>query len=463
MENENIQNLMSAFDTIKHTDEEGQIFWKARDLSNVLGYSEYRNFKPIIDKAIEVCRNNANPITDHFVEFNEMVELGSGAFRTIQNLKLSKYACLLISMNANNKKSIVLQAQAYFTDRISASELIGDLKSSNVIFYKTSNDKIKIEVVFNNETFWLSQKRMAELFGVDLTTINYHLKQIFESGELEEKATIGKIPIVQMEGEREITRQVIFYNLDAVIAVGYRVNSYQATQFRIWATNALKELIIKGFVLDDDRLKQGKFLGRDYFDELLERIREIRSSERRYYQKITDIYAQCSIDYDSKALITQEFYKKVQNKLHWAVTHKTAAEIIHERADAGKPKMGLMTWKQAPKGKIYKSDALIAKNYLSEEEVSHLNLLSTSLLDFAENQALRGILMTMEEWIKKLDAYLELSNYEILQNSGTISAEEAKQKAETEYELFRKTQDTDWISDFDRIVKQLNDKTENLI
>lgn len=462
MENQNIQNLMPVFDTIKHTDESGQIFWKARDLSKVLGYSEYRNFKLIIEKAMEVCRNNANSIPDHFVELDEMVELGSGAFRTIRNLKLSKYACLLISMNANNKKSIVLQAQAYFADKISASELIGDLTSSNVIFYKTSNDKIKIEVVFNNETFWLSQKRMAELFGVDLTTINYHLKQIFESGELEEKATIGKIPIVQMEGEREITRQVIFYNLDAVIAVGYRVNSYQATQFRIWATNTLKEFIIKGFVLDDERLKQGKFLGRDYFEELLERIREIRSSERRYYQKITDIYAQCSVDYDSKAPTTQEFYKKVQNKLHWAITHKTAAEIIHERADAGKPKMGLMTWKQAPRGKIFKSDVTIAKNYLSEEEFSLLNLLATSLLDFAENQARRGFLMTMEEWANKLDAYLELSNYEILQNSGTISAEKAKLKAETEYELFRKAQDANWISDFDREVKRLKDETGNL-
>lgn len=458
MENENISNLMHGFESIKRTDEAGKAFWKARDLSNILGYAEYRNFKPIIEKAMEVCRNNANSIADHFVELNEMVEVGSGAFRTIQNLKLSKYACLLISMNANNKRSIVLQAQAYFTDKISASELIGNLTSSNIIFYKTSNDKIKIEVVFNNETFWLSQKRMSELFGVDLTTINYHLKQIFESGELDEKATIGKIPIVQMEGEREITRQVIFYNLDAVIAVGYRVNSYQATQFRIWATNALKELIIKGFVLDDERLKQGKFFGRDYFEELLERIREIRSSERRYYQKITDIYAQCSVDYDTKASTTQEFYKKVQNKLHWAITHKTAAEIIHERADARKPKMGLMTWKQAPKGKVLKSDSSIAKNYLSEDEISLLNLLATSLLDFAENQARRGILMTMEEWANKLDAYLELSNYEILQNSGTISAEKAKEKAETEYELFRKTQDANWISDFDREVKRITDE-----
>jgi len=200
-----VPNILSGFDSLKQTDDNGFVYWNARGLSKLLGYAEYRNFKPIVEKAMEVCRNNANSITDHFVEFNEMVELGSGAFRTIQNLKLSKYACLLISMNANNKRPIVLQAQAYFTDTISASELIGDLTSSNVIFYKTSNDKIKIEVVFNNETFWLSQKRMSELFGVDLSTINYHLKQIFESGELDEKATIGKIPIVQLEGELERT------------------------------------------------------------------------------------------------------------------------------------------------------------------------------------------------------------------------------------------------------------------
>jgi len=455
MESE-VPNILPDFEALKRTDKNGFIYWNARDLSKILGYAEYRNFKPVIEKAMEICRNNANEISDHFVEFNEMVELGSGAFRTVQNLKLSKYACLLISMNSNNKKPIVLQAQAYFTDKISASELIGDLTSSNILFYKTSNNIIKIEVVFNNETFWLSQKRMAELFNVDLSTINYHLKQIFESGELDETATIGKIPIVQMEGEREITRQVIFYNLDAVIAVGYRVNSYQATQFRIWATNILKEFIIKGFVLDDERLKQGKYLGRDYFDELLERIREIRASERRYYQKITDIYAQCSVDYDSKATTTQAFYKKVQNKLHWAITHKTAAEIIAERADAKKPKMGLMTWKQAPLGKILKSDTTIAKNYLSEEEVSQLNLLATSLLDFAEGQARRGVRMTMADWTKKLDAYLDLSNFEVLHHAGGISTEEAKQIAETEFEKFRKEQDKNWLSDFDREIKRLN-------
>ncbi|MFZ4725787.1 MAG: RhuM family protein [Paludibacter sp.] len=455
MEND-FSTIPSDFEAIKQIDENGLAYWKSRDLSKLLGYSEYRNFKPVVEKAMEVCRNNANAIEDHFVEYNEMVELGSGAFRTVQNLKLSKYACLLIAMNVNIKKPNALKAQAYFTDKISASELIGDLTSSNIILYKTSNNKVKIEVLFNNETFWLSQKRMAELFGVDNSTVNYHLKQIFETGELEEKSTIGKIPIVQLEGQREITRQVIFYNLDAVIAVGYRVNSYQATQFRIWATNVLKELIIKGFVLDDDRLKQGKFFGRDYFDELLERIREIRASERRYYQKITDIYAQCSIDYDAKAPTTQEFYKKVQNKLHWAITHKTAAEIISERADADKPMMGLMTWKQAPKGKILKSDVSIAKNYLSEDEVSSLNLLATSLLEFAENQARRSIIMTMEEWSTKIDAYLQLSNYEILLDSGSVTAEQAKQKAETAYTKFRNVQDKDWISDFDREIKKLD-------
>ncbi len=456
--NNEIPNIPSLFEAIKQTEAYGAVYWKARDLSKALGYAEFRNFSPVLQKAIEVCRNNANSIDDHFVEFNEMVELGSGAFREVRNLKLSKYACLLVAMNANNKRDVVLQAQAYFSDKITASELIGDLTSSNVILYKTSNDKVKIEVVFNNETFWLSQKRMAELFGVDLTTINYHLKEIFASGELIENATIGKIPIVQLEGEREVTRQVIFYNLDAVIAVGYRVNSYQATQFRIWATQTLKEFIIKGFVLDDERLNQGKFFDRDYFEELLERIREIRTSERRYYQKITDIYAQCSVDYDYKAATTQEFYKKVQNKLHWAITHKTTAEIISERADANKPKMGLMTWKQAPKGKILKSDALIAKNYLSEDEISNLNLISTSLLDFAESQARRGIIMTMDEWAKKLDAYLELSNYKILLSSGSVSAEQAKQIAESEYEIFQKSQDTEWISDFDSEIRKFIDE-----
>ncbi|RMG85923.1 MAG: cell filamentation protein Fic, partial [Bacteroidetes bacterium] len=225
------------------------------------------------------------------------------------------------------------------------------MKETNIIFYRTKDGAVKIEIRFEDETFWLTQKKLAELFGVEVQTINYHLKEIFKSGELQEDSTIRKIRIVQTEGSREVSRTVDFYNLDAIIAVGYRVNSYQATQFRIWATNVLKEFLLKGFVLDDERLKQGKRFDKDYFDELLERIRAIRASERRFYQKITDLYAEASIDYDPKAPITQQFYKTVQNKLHWAITGQTAAEIISNRVDAAKPNMGLTTWKNAPEGK----------------------------------------------------------------------------------------------------------------
>jgi hypothetical protein len=226
-----VPDIQSIFDSIKKTDENGRVYWTARDLSKALGYAEYRNFKPVVEKAMEVCRNNANAIDDHFVEFNEMVQLGSGSYREVQNLKLSKYGCLLVAMNANNKREIVLQAQAYYSDKISASELIGDLTSSNIILYKTSNDKVKIEVIFNNETFWLSQKRMSELFGVDITTINYHLKQIFDSGELQESATIGKIPIVQMEGDREISRQVIYRLFRMCTKIGSRLCRFAICTF----------------------------------------------------------------------------------------------------------------------------------------------------------------------------------------------------------------------------------------
>ena len=237
----------------------------------------------------------------------------------------------------------------------------GNIGYNDIIFYNSPAGNVKVEVIFENETFWLSQKRMAELFGVDVRTINEHLKNIFESEELERKATIRKFRIVQMEGNREVARELDFFMLDAIIAVGYRVNSYQATQFRIWATKTLKEFIIKGFVLDDERLKQGKRFGKDYFDELLERIREIRASERRFYLKIADIYEQCSIDYDKHDRLTTTFFKTVQNKLHWAITGKTTAQLIKERVDAGKPYMGLQTWENAPEGKILKSDVTIAK------------------------------------------------------------------------------------------------------
>src|SRR3989304_4567745 len=262
-----------------------------------------------------------------------------------------------------------------------------DSLSSDIILYTTETGNVKVEVLFSTDTFWLSQKRMAELFGVEVHTINYHLKEIYASGELKEEATIRKIRIVQKEGKRDISRVIDYYNLDSIIAVGYRVNSRQATRFRIWATSTLREFMIKGFVLDDERLKQGKRFGKDYFDELLERIREIRASERRFYLKVTDIYEQCSIDYDPDADITQTFFKTVQNKLHWAITGKTAAQIIAERANAAKPNMGLQTWKNAPKGKILKTDVTVAKNYLIEKEIKDLERVVSMHLDYAENQA----------------------------------------------------------------------------
>ncbi|MFN6944433.1 MAG: virulence RhuM family protein [Cytophagaceae bacterium] len=334
------------------------------------------------------------------------------------------------------------------------------MKASDIILYSDSQGHIRVEVYYENETFWLSQKRMSELFAVEVNTINYHLKEIFKSGELQQDPTIRKFRIVQTEGSREVSREVEFYNLDAVIAVGYRVNSYQATQFRIWATQTLKEYIIKGFVLDDERLKQGQRFGKDYFDELLERIREIRASERRFYQKITDIYSQCSIDYDANAEITRTFYKTVQNKLHWAITGNTAAEIIAGRADASRPNMGLTTWKQAPEGKILKSDVSVAKNYLSEKEISELNRIVTMYLDYAENQAARQIPMKMTDWITKLDAFLQFNEYEVLKDAGKISHEVAKKLAEKTFENYRVIQDKNYESDFDREVKKLKKKKE---
>jgi hypothetical protein len=329
--------------------------------------------------------------------------------------------------------------------------------ANEIIFYSTPQGDKKIDVYFEDENFWLTQKRMAELFNVEVNTINYHLKEIFKSGEIAEEATIRKFRIVQTEGARNVSRELEFYNLDAIIAVGYRVNSYQATQFRIWATKTLKEFIIKGFVLDDERLKQGKAFGRDYFDELLERIREIRASERRFYQKITDIYA-LSVDYDKDAPVTKEFFATVQNKLHWAITGKTAAEIIYSGADATKIYMGLTTWKQAPSGKILKSDVTVAKNYLSERHIKELNRIISAYLDLAENRADRQILMKMEDWISFLHSFLELANYPILEDGGRISALEAKLKAEQEYEIYRQIQDKNYISDFDKEIKRIEGK-----
>lgn len=331
-------------------------------------------------------------------------------------------------------------------------------QSNDIIFYSSPNGDVRVEVFFQEETFWLSQKKMAELFGIESNTITYHLKEIYQSGELHLEATTRKIRVVQKEGAREVSRDVDFYNLDAIIAVGYRVNSYQATQFRIWATKTLREFIIKGFVLDDERLKQGKRFGKDYFDELLERIREIRASERRFYLKITDIYEQCSIDYEKEAEITRTFFKAVQNKLHWATTGQTAAQIISERANSTKPNMGLQTWKNAPKGKILKSDVTIAKNYLIEKEIKELERVVTMYLDYAENQAARQIPMKMTDWILKLDAFLKFNEYQILKDGGKVKHEVAKRLAEKEYEKFRVTQDKDFESDFEREAKKISDK-----
>lgn len=324
-----------------------------------------------------------------------------------------------------------------------------------LILYRTADDAVRVEVLYASDTFWLDQRRLAELFGVEVPTISYHLKEIYASGELTPEPTVRKIRRVQREGNREVARDIECYSLDAVISVGYRVNSRQATQFRIWATQTLRDFIVKGFVLDDERLKLNRRFGKDYFDELLERIREIRASERRFYLKITDIYEQCSIDYDKQAETTETFFKTVQNKQHWAVTGKTAAEIIAARADAEKPSMGLTSWKNAPSGKILKSDVSVAKNYLMEEEVKELERVVSMYLDYAENQAARQIPMTMADWVAKLDAFLKFNEYEVLGNAGKVSAEVGKRLAEEHYARFRVRQDRAFESDFEAEVKRI--------
>lgn len=331
-------------------------------------------------------------------------------------------------------------------------------KQSDIIFYNTPTGNVKIEVIFNDETFWLTQKRMAEMFGVEVPAISKHLRNIFESAELDETSVISKMETTANDGKNYVTA---FYSLDAIIAVGYRVNSFQATQFRIWATKTLKEFIVKGFVLDDDRLKQGRSFGKDYFDELLDRIREIRASERRFYLKITDIYEQCSVDYNKDAEVTQTFFKTVQNKLHFAISGKTAAQIIAERASADKPHMGLQTWKNAPTGKVLKGDISIAKNYLIEKEIKELERVVTMYLDFAELQASRQIPMKMTDWISRLDAFLQFNEYQILNDAGKVKHEVAVKLAEKEYEKFRVIQDQNFESDFDKEMKRVKGIKKN--
>lgn len=316
-----------------------------------------------------------------------------------------------------------------------------------------------VEMRYEDENIWLTQKMLATLYGVNVRTINEHIKKIYSDAELEEQSTIRKYRIVQTEGSRQVSREVTHYNLQMIVAVGFKVNNERAVQFRKWANHIVKEYTIKGWVIDDDRLKNGdSVLTKKYFDELLEHIREIRISERRFYQKITDIYA-TSIDYDKTAKTTKLFFAKVQNKMHFAVHGHTAAELIYERANAAKPHMGLSTWASAPDGKIVKSDVSVAKNYLTEQEMHSLERIVSAYLDLAEDRAERHIPMTMEDWAKRLDLFLLADDREVLQDAGKVTAEIAKAKAETEFEKYRVIQDRLFVSDFDKYLLELEDKT----
>jgi len=328
---------------------------------------------------------------------------------------------------------------------------------SDFILYTAPSGEVRIEIYVQNETVWLTQQKIADLFGVDRTVVTKHLKNIYTEGELEKTATSAKYAQVQKEGEREVKRNIEFYNLDAIISVGYRVNSTKATQFRIWATKTLKEYIIKGFTIDDERLKQGKTLfGKDYFKELLERVRSIRASERRIYQQITDIFAECSIDYDSQSPITKKFYATIQNKFHYAITGKTAAEIIHLKANSNKKNMGLTTWKNAPDGRILKSDTNIAKNYLQEKEIKQLERTVTGYFDYIEGLIERENTFTMEQLALSVNKFLAFNEYKVLEGLGKKSKKQAENKAFSEYDKFNKTQKIE--SDFDKMVKNLKKK-----
>ena len=325
------------------------------------------------------------------------------------------------------------------------------LTPSNIVLYQTENGNVTVSVIFEDETFWLTQKGMAELFDVNVPAISKHLQNIYEEGELVREATVSKKEMVQEEGKRDVRRIIDFYNLDAIIAVGYRVNSKQATAFRKWATQTLKEYIIKGFVLNDDMLKNGRPFGKDYFRELLERVRSIRASERRIWQQITDIFAECSIDYDSNADITQRFYSTVQNKFHYAITKQTAAEIIYNNADHTKENMGLQTWKNAPQGRILKSDVKVAKNYLSEKEIRQLERAVTGYFDYIEDLIERENTFSMKEFAASVNEFLAFRRYDILPDKGRVSRKQAWEKACAEYDIFNKTQKI--TSDFDLLLK----------
>ncbi len=333
-----------------------------------------------------------------------------------------------------------------------------DLQSTkNFVLYTTPNGEVKLEVFIQDETLWLTQKAIAILLGVEVPAISKHLYNIYDSGELVKEATISILETVQNEGGRQVKRKVEYYNLDAIISVGYRVNSTKATQFRIWATQVLKEYIIKGFAMNDARLKQGdKAFGKDYFRELLERVRSIRTSERRIYQQITDIFAECSIDYDPNSEITHNFYATVQNKFHYAITKHTAAELIFEKAEHSKPFMGMSTWKNAPAGRILPSDVIVAKNYLSEKEIKKLERTITGFFDYIENVIENENTLTMNDMIINVDSFLNFNKFGVLKGTGNISKKEADEKALREYSEYNKIQPIE--SDFDRIVKRLGNK-----
>lgn len=326
--------------------------------------------------------------------------------------------------------------------------------------YSIDSEDIKVKVAIKDETIWVTQRGMAELFDVNVSAISKHLANIYAEGELSQPATVSKMEIVQTEGTRQVTRLIDFYNLDAVISVGYRVNSRRATQFRIWATGILKEFIKKGFVLDDERLKQGESVfGKDYFRELLERVRSIRASERRIWQQITDIFAECSIDYDKDSPVTQEFYATVQNKFHYAITGQTAAEIVYSKADSSKEHMGLATWKNSPDGRILKSDVTIAKNYLDEKQIRRLERAVSGFFDYVEDLIENERAFTMQQFAEAINAFLEFRQYKILQGKGSVSRVDAERKASEEYDIYNRTQKI--TSDFDKEVKKLFDEKKN--
>ena len=446
------EEMQSPFEAIKEVDGGGREWWNSRKLARLMGYQKYWNFERLMEKVSTFLQQEKGlDLKEHMVEIEEMAKLGAGTTRQVKSTKLSRTACLAIASNADQKKPLVKAAKEYFTEGMTSKELATSVEG-NVLIYRSSTGKVNVSVMLSNENLWLSQRRMAELFNVTVQDINYHLIQLDESGEVHLSDAIKKFLI---PSEKWDEQGVLMYNMDAIIAVGYRVNSYEATQFRIWARGVLKEFIIKGFVMDDERLKGKNPFGADYFEELLERIREIRTSERRYYQKITDIYAECSIDYDRDSETTRTFYKTVQNMMHYAVTNQTAAEIVYDRADAEKPHMGLMTWKNAPDGRVVKSDVTIAKNYLSEQEVDELNLLTTAFLDIAERRARRHVLTTMAEWKQVLEQYLKATDADVLPDAGSVSREEAEAKAFGEYEKFRRIQDKMLLSDFDKFIEGL--------